>query len=281
MEVSFIIPNYNGKSCLKNCLDSIFSQNFDKKKFEVIVVDDNSSDESWKIAQSYKGVKLIRNNKNLRFVESNNIGIKAASGKYLALINNDVTLDSNWLNKMMKVIKEDEKIGVLGCKIFYGNSDKIWFGGAKVYFPGFIKHQKLDKRGPVDYVAFAAVIVRRAIFDKEYLDKNLIMYGEDSELCKRARLNNYKVIYTPEAIAYHNISSSRISENEEYFIQRNRSYYYTKFMTLPVKLLYLLLDIILFYQLFAIYRIFKNPYRIMFLGSILKARLDSIKLMLT
>jgi len=278
MKVSFIIVNYNGKKTIKKCIESILNQDFKKSQMEIIVVDNNSTDKSLELIKKLDRIKIIRCKKNYGFSKGNNIGIKKAKGEYVALINNDVTIEKNWLKKMVQKIKQRD-IGIVGCKIIYPTG-KIWFGGGKIYFPGFAKHLNLEKEKEVEFVSFAAVILKSYLLKKELLDENLFMYGEDSELCKRIRLKGFKIIYYPEAIAYHHIKEDRISKNEEYNIQKNRAYYYTKFYGFIGKIIYLIADILLFFSLFAIYRIIKNPKRIRFWKEILKARIDSIKLIL-
>jgi GT2 family glycosyltransferase len=281
MEVSFIIANYNGIRTLDNCLKSILKQNYPKSRFEIIVVDDSSTDNSWRIAKKYRGIKLIRNKKNLRFCRTNNVGIKKSSGKYIAFINNDVTLSKNWLRVLVSKLKSDESIGAIGGKILYGNSTKIWSTGAKVYFPGFVKHLRLMRGREVDYTPFAAILIRAGLIMEEGLDERLVMYSEDAELCKRIKLKGFRVLYEPKAIAYHDIPEHRISKHEEFFIQRNRPYYYAKYYGWFGKRLFLLFDLLLFFPLFAFYRILKNPKRLKFLKEMIKARIESIKLILS
>jgi len=279
MKVSFVIVNYNGRKTLKKCIQSILNQRFPKNQMEVIVIDNNSPDKSWRLVEKNKKIKLIRCKKNGGFAKGNNIGIKKSSGEYVALINNDVVIEKDWLRKMFAKIK-DKDVGIVGCKILYSSSNKVWFGGGKIYFPGFARHLNLKEERYVDYIAFAAVLLDKKIFSRGYLDENLFMYGEDSELCKRIKGKGFKILYYPGTIAYHCIKNNRISNIEEYYIQRNRAYYYTKFYGFLGKRVFLIGDLLLFFPLFAIYRVIKNPKRIKFWKEILKARLDSIKLIL-
>lgn len=279
MEVSFIIANYNGKETIEKCIESILKQDYPKKDYEIIVTDNVSPDESWRLVQKYKKVKLIRNKKNYGFIKSNNIAVSASKGEFLVFMNNDVELiEKDWLKKMIVRLKKDKNLGGISCKLIYP-SGKTWYGGGKVYFPGFAKHLDLKKEGYVDYLGLAAAIIRRAT-GEIYFDETLGMYGEDTELCKRIRKKGDKLLYYPYATAYHYVKERRISENEEYGIQKNRVYYYTKFYGAIGKVIYLIGDILFFFPLFTIYRIFKDPRRIKFWKKILKARIDSIGLML-
>ena len=283
MDVSFIVPNYNGMRTLKKCLDSLLNQNYPKNKFEIIVIDDCSKNNDLEFLKTYSKlgkIRLIENERNLKFVKTTNRGIKASKGKFVALINNDIVLEKDWLKKMMDKINTKINIGIVGCKILYPNSKKVWFGGAKVYFPGFVKHLNLGKEKEVDYVAFSAALIRKSALNGQKLDEKLIMYWEDSILCKSVKKKGFRIVYYPNAVAYHYIDEKRISANEEFFIQRNRGYYYTKYYSFSGKTVYIIADLLFFFPLFGLYRILTNPKRVYFLKEIFKARLSSVKLMM-
>ncbi len=114
IEASIIVLNYFGEKLITKCLDSIYNQNFDKEKFEVIVVDNNSKDKSKELLKKYKkdfqeDLVLIFNENNLGFGEGNNCGINIAKGKYVALLNNDCIVDKNWLNELVKNAQDNPK----------------------------------------------------------------------------------------------------------------------------------------------------------------------------
>lgn len=277
MKASVIILNYNGKDKIMDCIESVMNQNFPKDQFEIIVVDNNSTDGSEKLVEKYKEVKLIKRNVNDGFAKGNNVGIKASSGEYIALLNNDITLERDWLKKMVDKIESDKNIGILGCTIYYSYSGEIWNAGGNIFFPGFAKNLKLESEQECNWVAFAAMMMRRSV--NELLDENLFMYYEDNELCKRVRKKGYKVWIYDNAFAFHHVEKGKVSAHEEYNMHKNRPYYYTKFYSLPGKILYLLGDLVLFFPMFALYRIIKNPKRIKFWKEILLARVTSIPLM--
>jgi glycosyltransferase involved in cell wall biosynthesis len=90
--VSIVIPHFNNKDLIKKCLDSLFKTSYPMLKFEVIVVDNVSTDDSVKfIKQSYKKVKVIENKQN-NYCQACNLGILKSKGSYVALLNNDVTV---------------------------------------------------------------------------------------------------------------------------------------------------------------------------------------------
>ena len=100
--VSIIIVNFNGREVIENCLNSVLRTN--RIKFEVIVVDNGSTDGSIEFVQNFVEkssvrVKLIKNQKNLGFAEGNNVGIGNSSGKYIAFLNNDTIVESKLASK--------------------------------------------------------------------------------------------------------------------------------------------------------------------------------------
>ena len=122
MDLSVIIVNWNTKKLLEDCLASIFkfTKNLD---FEVIVVDNSSSDGSQKMVQNkFPKVKLIQNKDNLGFAKANNIGIKLAIGKYILLLNSDTYLIENSLQKLVEFAVKQENLGVLAPQLL--NSDE-------------------------------------------------------------------------------------------------------------------------------------------------------------
>ena len=282
MLVTIIILNYNGKEYLKGCLDSVVRLNFPRNQYEVIVVH-NPSDNSWKIAEKYKnkGIKLIKNRKNLGFAEGNNIGMKKAKGKYIVLFNNDLIVDKNWLKELVPIMEENKDIGAIGGKIYLGKTDVIWYGGARIYFGGFVNHKYLkNKEGEVDYIVGAAVMYRKSVLDKVGLfDKKFFLYGEDTDLGFRIRKAGYKIYYNPKAISYHMLKKKRASSAQEYYEQRNRVYFYSKNYK-KIKYIFLILDFFIFFPLFWFNRILKNPNKLRFFKETLKARIDSLKMSL-
>jgi GT2 family glycosyltransferase len=118
-EVSVIIVNFNGKHYLKTCLDSVFKQSIPQSKFEVIVVDNNSSDNSVAfINKSFPKVSLIESKTNRGFAGGNNLGVEQAQGKYIVLLNNDTKVSRNWLKFLLEKIKSDSKIAAVNSKSF-------------------------------------------------------------------------------------------------------------------------------------------------------------------
>ncbi len=117
--VSIIIVNYNGRSLLKNCLDSVFAINYPAHSFEVVVVDNDSRDDSLSfISRYYPKVVLVALNENQGFTGGNIAGFKAAKGEYIVLLNTDTTVDPDWLINMVKAARPSN-IGLVAPKIYF------------------------------------------------------------------------------------------------------------------------------------------------------------------
>ena len=111
MKASVIIPNLNGAGWLRDSIESIWAQT--EQDFELIVIDNGSTDESLEIARSYCGnprYHLIENSENTGFSHAVNQGIAMAKGEYMALFNNDAFAEPNWLEELLKTAESDPKI---------------------------------------------------------------------------------------------------------------------------------------------------------------------------
>lgn len=111
MKASVIIPNLNGAGWLRDSIESIWAQT--EQDFELIVIDNGSTDESLEIARSYCGrprYRLIENKENTGFSHAVNQGIAVAQGEYMALFNNDAFAEPDWLAELLKTAESDPKI---------------------------------------------------------------------------------------------------------------------------------------------------------------------------
>ncbi|MBK8550804.1 MAG: glycosyltransferase family 2 protein [Ignavibacteria bacterium] len=113
IKASVIIVNYNGKKFLKDCFDSLMKQSF--TDFQIVFVDNNSGDGSVEfIKENYPSdkIKIIISDKNLGFAGGNNLGYKNCEGEYIVLLNNDTTVDKDWLKNLIDCISADANIGM-------------------------------------------------------------------------------------------------------------------------------------------------------------------------
>jgi len=210
--VSIVIPNFNGRRHLEACLSSI--QNLTYRHLEIIIVDNASTDGSVDFVKAnYPRVKILVNAVNLGFAEGCNVGIRNARGNYVALLNNDVEVDPDWLKELILVAQSDPRIAICASKIMMFHNRKVFNsagGEYDVYGSGHDRglyefdHGQYCRLEEVFFACGCAMLVRRDILeDIGLFDSRYFMYGEDVDLCWRAWLRGYKVVYVPSAVVYH------------------------------------------------------------------------------
>ncbi len=230
--VSIIILNYNGLSDLKECFDSIFNLTY--KNIEILFVDNNSQDNSVDfVKKNYKDVNILKLNRNYGFSQGNNVGAKIANGYYIVLLNNDTIVDKNWISEMVKIAQESRKIGIIGSKIYYYDDRKIInFAGStcdkygKTTHVGQIQMDNplLNIQRKIFYACGASLMISRELYQKINLfDPAYFAYYEDVDVCWRAWIYGYDVVYAPKSFIYHKIGKV-INSNKfkKYLAERNK-----------------------------------------------------------
>jgi GT2 family glycosyltransferase len=193
-------------------LDSLLQQEY--QPLEIIIVDNGSKDGSVELlTENYPQVKLERFEYNTGFSVAVNRGIRAADGEYIALLNNDTTVDPKWISEMVRALDEHPEIGSCGCKMLAYDDHSLLDGAGDAYrrggLPGRIGHRERDL-GQFDqqrYILGAcggAALYRRTMLDDiGLLDDDYFAYLEDVDLGLRAQSAGYKCLYVPSAIMYH------------------------------------------------------------------------------
>lgn len=233
-KVSIIIVTWNSAKFLPYCLGSIFEQSF--RDFEVVVIDNGSTDGSVEEIESAfasdeatadEKLAVIQNKENLGFAKANNQGIKSSHSEYILFCNPDIILESDFLEKAIRTIKKDEKIGSAGGKLFkiqWSNeelpkpikTDIIDSYGIRVtkshraleIGSGKKDYGQYDKEREVFGISGALVLYRRSAleqikYEDEYFDEDFFAYKEDVDLAWRLRLGGFKSVYNPKVQAYH------------------------------------------------------------------------------
>jgi GT2 family glycosyltransferase len=235
--ISIIVVNYNGRSFLPECIDSVLCQTV--QDFELIIVDNGSRDGSAElISHKYPKIELVELSENLGFTGGNIEGFKRASGQYIVLLNNDAVLKKNWLEVMIHAINQRDDIGICASKIIIDGTELLDCAGDvfTTAFNGtkrgaFSRHDDFDESGFVPGACAAAVIYRRSMLDEiGFLDDDFFLDHEDTDLSMRAWLAGWKCLYVPEAIAYHKVSSTQGNESDLsiYYFARNSLWVYVK-----------------------------------------------------
>lgn len=224
MGLSIIILSYNSKSDLVRLLPSIFQSKCDFN-FEVIVVDNGSKDGTldWLESKNQK-IKLIKN-QNTGFAHGNNLGIRLAQGKYILILNPDTELKQDTLQIMYDFMETHKEVGVGTCKVLLpsGKLDLAcrrrfpnpWNSFKRLFllFNKDYNYSNLneDATMEIDTCMGAFMFVRKEVFEKiGSFDENFFMYGEDIDLCFRAKQAGFNVWYYPiSSITHYKGSSSK------------------------------------------------------------------------
>jgi GT2 family glycosyltransferase len=214
--VAVVVLNYRGIEDTVNCLSSLAKQTF--KDFTIVAVEngsgDNSAEEFKKLEKQY-GDKLVTiyNKSNLGFAGGVNCGIRwALERDYdgVALFNNDATAEPDWLEQLVKT-SEKEKAGITTGLLLHGDGQTIdstgdWYSKWGLPFPRNRndKTEKAAKAGPVFSASGGASLYNAKLLrDIGLFDEDFFAYYEDTDVSFRAQLAGWKVIYNPNAIAYH------------------------------------------------------------------------------
>jgi len=213
-KVSIVIVTYNSEKDLQKLLPSISSQTW--KKFEIIVVDNNSRDRSVEIVKYYfPEARIIKNPENSGFARAANQGIEASCGEFVLLLNPDTRLKEDFIEILVRKLKEHPEAGGVCGKLLKEDEGRI--DSAGIFFSPFLRHfdrgqgeepEKYDEEVYVFGISGAAALLRRKMLedikiDGEYFDSSFFAYREDADLCWRAQLLGWKFLYVPSAIGFH------------------------------------------------------------------------------
>lgn len=231
--VSVIIPTYNAKRIISECLDAVLK--LDYSNFEILVVDDCSCDATFDfVNKHYPDIKIIQTKKNSGFAASVNMGVRNSNGEIIALLNMDTVVRPGWLKPMTTKLTGDASIGLVGSKILFPDGKTIQHAGGVLrknglafhIGRGYIDKGQFDKVREVDYVCGASLGIKRILLNKIGLLDEFYkpLYYEDTDLAYRVKKAGKKVVYLPDSVLIHteNISTHGLSRRFYYFFHTNR-----------------------------------------------------------
>jgi GT2 family glycosyltransferase len=235
-----VVINWNGKETLRKCLTTFFS-NTTSKEAKIILVDNGSTDGSIEMLQKdFPQIEVIRNQTNMGFSIANNQGIKIAvtnGAKQVLLLNNDIEItDKHWLETLNVVLTSDDKIGVVGCKLLYADG-RIQHTGGVIALQGAyhrgerdLDRGQFDRVESVDYVTGAVLLIKtKVIREIGFLDEGFSpIYCEDSDWCVRAKLQGYKVVYSPKPCLIHHcgVDTAKMGSKKAFIFRRSAIRFY-------------------------------------------------------
>lgn len=268
MDLSIIILSYNTKDITDECLRRLQKAG---NEAQIIVLDNASSDGSVEmIKQKYPEVELIESRENTGYSRGNNIALKKAKHEIILLLNSDVFVEEDTLQKALECFKNPE-CDVIGTKLVFENGNfqpsagnlpnpfnvPLWILGLSLipgidhinsYHPkykSFFNHMR-----KVGWVTGAFFMMRRKVYEKVGgFDENLFMYSEEVEFCKRIKDAGYKICYVPTIKVTHLHGASSNFDTSPAFIQelKGLKYFFKKYYSsfYPLVKIFLILGLIL------------------------------------
>ncbi len=209
--VSILVPVHNNIRWTLMCLQALSSSG-ESTTFEVIVINDASTDSTRKRLERIGGLRVLNLKKNVGFLLACNKGLELAQGEFVVYLNNDTEVESGWLDALIENF-EDQLVGLVGAKLVYPDgrlqeAGGIVFSDASAWnFGRFEKPlaSPFTYRREVDYVSGAAIAVRKSILDNlgGFDERFVPAYYEDTDLAFEVRRQGFKVLYEPYSVVVH------------------------------------------------------------------------------
>jgi hypothetical protein len=244
LPLSIVVVTWNAKAYVEECLQSLVN---DKQILtEIVVVDNASSDGTPELVhRQFPEVKLIRNSQNLGFAKANNIGIRAASGTYLALVNSDVVVPPGCLGMLLSFMEAEPTVGIVGpqmigsngavrrsCMRFPSLTNSVCRAVGLDRFPTLSRLVGGQMMAEFSHERIANVevlngwfwMIRRAALDQVgLLDERFFIYGEDLDWCHRFRKAGWRLVFNPEARAIHYGGASSSAAPVRFYLEMQRA----------------------------------------------------------
>jgi len=253
IDISVVIVGWNAKHYLELCLESL-AKVPPRRSMEVLVVDNASTDGSVEMIEAkFPWVKLIKSSENLGFSKGNNVAIRQAQGRYIALVNPDVIVFPGCLDGLADFLDQNPKVGNVGPRVF--NPDMtmqstcrrfptLWnnfcsttrleslFKGNRFFAGEHMFYFPHDRTLAVDVIVGCFSMIRREAFETVgLLDEGLFMYGDDVDWCRRARDAGWEVMFYPGGQAIHDRGKTTAPYPVRFAVAQQKSvlHYWTKY----------------------------------------------------
>ncbi|MFA6536930.1 MAG: glycosyltransferase family 2 protein [Patescibacteria group bacterium] len=225
MKLSIVILNYKMKGLVKNCLRAIF-ESIDLPEMEILVIDNASNDGIEEmLKEEFPTVKFIQTGSNLGMGGGTNVGIKNAMGEYVLILNPDILISPDSIKIMLEYLENNADVGLLAPKLLNPDGTlqytcyrwhnfltpfcrRTFFGTfafGKKELARFLMHDfDHETVSEVDWLQGSCLLARKEVWEKvNYFSEEYFMYFEDTDLCRKIKNNNLKVIYFPATSVIH------------------------------------------------------------------------------
>lgn len=229
--VTVIVVTLNNLSLLKNCLSSLYAQEYGA--IEIVVVDNGSEENiGGMLAEDFPEVRMIRLDNNHGFAGGNNRGLEIARGKYVALINNDAIACPQWISSLVGTAESDPKIGAVASIIIDGNRpDVLDSCGVGIALDGMSRQAMRgipvpELTQPKEVLLFsgcACLLKMSALKAVGLFDEDFFAYCEDTDLGLRIRRAGWEIVVAPNAYVehYYSMTGGKFSLQKIYWVERN------------------------------------------------------------
>lgn len=245
MDLSVIILNYNSADYLKKCLDSISKSDIGNYKYEVIIVDNNSTDDSIKLAKTINSsnFKYLELKDNKGFAHGNNQGLKEINSKtrFVLFLNPDTLVDKNTFKKMIEFFDQNQDVDAATCQLDLALTGQMqpechrgfptpwnafcYFSGLSKLFPHskifsgyFMGNLDLTVPHKIDACVGAFLMVKKEVGDKiNWWNEKYFFYGEDLDFCYQLKKHHFNLYFNPDCkiIHFQGVSSGLIDKSKK------------------------------------------------------------------
>lgn len=243
-KVTVIIVNWNGAQFLERCLSALMAQTV--APYEIVLVDNASSDASLDIVRQFPSVRLLAQDKNLGFARANNLAIEAASAEaeWIALLNPDAFAEPNWLASLMTAAQANTDVTFFGSKLLTVADTTVLDGAGDAYHVSGLVW-RMGHGAPVSLYpdlecevfspcAAAAMYKRSVLMEAGGFDEDFFCYVEDVDLGFRLRLAGHRCLYIPSSVVHHVGSGTTGGQHSDFALYHgHRNLIWTYWKNMP------------------------------------------------
>ncbi len=214
-KLSIIIVSYNDVDYLERCVFSLYQKLANFSNWEIIIVNNDKRQDIYQLPLNFSKIKVLNQEKNRGFGAGVNQGVAKATGDLLLLLNPDTEVIKIKINDIIQEFERDNQVGIIGGRIVdRNNKNQEWSAGWEMSLYNLIKNNiglsktkqvwNSKKKINCDWVTGTMLFIKKKLFrELGGFDENFFMYFEDMDLCKRARLQNKKIVFMPKLKTFH------------------------------------------------------------------------------